>query len=472
MSSINTRKSDIVWNYIGTIVSMASGFVLLPLLMHFLSSSELGLWYVYVALSNFAMLFEFGFNPTFARNIVYVISGPQHLSIEGCDIKSVQEGIDWHLLNTVIKASKVIYAILAVVVLALLSTIGSLYISFVASGMGSFDIWVSWGLFCASVFLNLYFLWSITVLRGYGDIAGENKAVVIGRAAQLSVSAILLLLGYGLVGAAIGYLANAILLRLSAVVMLRKHKEIEKGRHSDTMPVEASSIREIFLTIFHVAWRDGLVQLAVYASTQAMSILSSIFLGLAETGTYSILLQFANAIYNFASTYPKSFFPAMQSAFAGGDMERQREYVSTGIVGYWGLFAIGTAGVYIFVLPLLPLFKPNVSVDYGLFLGMCLYLALLQQHSIFCNYIISMNEIPYMCGYIAAAALGTVLVCLMCGVFDMGAWGIVLGQAFSQIVYNNWKWPMYLCNKLNMTYRGIVVEGIRNWKGKLTRNRR
>ena len=318
MSSINTRKSDIVWNYIGTIVSMASGFVLLPLLMHFLSSSELGLWYVYVALSNFAMLFEFGFNPTFARNIVYVISGARHLSIEGCDIKSVQEGIDWHLLNTVIKASKVIYAILAVVVLALLSTIGSLYISFVASGMGSFDIWVSWGLFCASVFLNLSFLWSITVLRGYGDIAGENKAVVIGRAAQLSVSAILLLLGYGLVGAAIGYLANAILLRLSAVVMLRKHKEIEKGRHSDTMPVEASSIREIFLTIFHVAWRDGLVQLAVYASTQAMSILSSIFLGLAETGTYSILLQFANAIYNFASTYPKSFFPAMQSAFAGG----------------------------------------------------------------------------------------------------------------------------------------------------------
>ena len=196
------------------------------------------------------------------------------------------------------------------------------------------------GLLGSILRIGLYFLWSITVLRGYGDIAGENKAVVIGRAAQLSVSAILLLLGYGLVGAAIGYLANAILLRLSAVVMLRKHKEIEKGRHSDTMPVEASSIREIFLTIFHVAWRDGLVQLAVYASTQAMSILSSIFLGLAETGTYSILLQFANAIYNFASTYPKSFFPAMQSAFAGGDMERQREYVSTGIVGYWGLFAI------------------------------------------------------------------------------------------------------------------------------------
>lgn len=115
MTVIKTRKADVIWNYIGTIVSMTSGFILLPLLMCYLSDDELGLWYVYVALSNFAMLFEFGFNPTFARNIVYVVSGARHLSVEGCDKESVEEGIDWHLLNVVIKASKVIYAIIAVV---------------------------------------------------------------------------------------------------------------------------------------------------------------------------------------------------------------------------------------------------------------------------------------------------------------------------------------------------------------------
>lgn len=463
MAVIKTRKADVIWNYIGTIVSMTSGFILLPLLMRYLSDDELGLWYVYVALSNFAMLFEFGFNPTFARNIVYVVSGARRLSVKGCDKGSVEKGIDWHLLNVVIKSSKVIYAILAAVVLVLLATVGSVYIHIITNGINSADIWLSWGLFCASIFLNLYFLWSITVLRGYGDVAGENKAAVLGRAAQLVVSGVLLVAGFGLVGAAVGYLANALLLRLSAIVMLKKHKEIEEGRRSDTTPVDFSSIREIFFTIFHVAWRDGLVQLALYASTQAMSILSSIFLGLAETGTYSILLQFANAVYNFASTYPKSFFPAMQSAFAEGDLRRQREYVSTGIVGYWGLFIFGTTGVCLVILPLLPFFKPNIEVDYCLFLVMCLYLGLLQQHSIFCNYIISMNEIPYMWGYILASVLGIGFVYVFCGIFGMEAWGIILGQALSQVMYNNWKWPMYLCGKLDTTYRGILAEGVHEW---------
>ncbi len=472
MASINTRKSDVVWNYIGTIVSMSSGFILLPLLMHYLSGDELGLWYVYLALSSFAMLFEFGFNPTFARNIVYVVSGARKLSVEGCDKASVEEGVDWHLLNTVIKASKVIYAVIAVVVTALLATIGSVYIAFLTPGMDAAVIWGSWPLFCVAVFLNLYFLWSTTVLRGYGDIAGEKKASVFAKVAQLATSAVLLLAGLGLVGAAIGYLANALVLRLMAVLMLCKHKEIEEGRRSDTESVEASSIKDIFLTIFHVAWRDGLVKLAIYASTQAMSILSSLFLGLSETGTYSVLLQFANAVCNFATAYPNSFFPAMQSAFAESDSARQRRYVSTGIVGYWALLILGTVGVCVVFLPLLPLIKPGVVVDYGLFIAMCVYLGLLQQHSIFCNYIISMNEIPYMWGYIVAAAVGTGLVFLLCGVFGMGAWGIVLGQVISQLAYNNWKWPIYLCRKLGFSYLWCLREGVAGWKERLWNLRR
>ncbi len=467
MASIKTRKSDVIWNYIGTIISMTSGFILLPLLMRYLTDDELGLWYVYLALSNFAMLFEFGFNPTFARNIVYVISGARRLSAKGCDSDSVEEGIDWHLLNTVIKASKIIYAVIAVVVTVLLATVGSAYVVYVTSGMDAAIIWGSWPLFCVSVFLNLYFLWSITVLRGYGDIAGEKKASVFAKVAQLLVSAVLLVAGFGLVGAAIGYLVNAAVLRLVAVLMLRKHKDIEEGRHLDTKPIEASAVKDIFLTIFHVAWRDGLVKLALYASTQAMSILSSLFLGLSETGTYSVLLQFANAVYNFATAYPNSFFPAMQSAFAENDSARQRHYVSTGIVGYWALHVLGMVGVCVVFLPLLPLIKSGVMVDYGLFIGMCVYLGLLQQHSIFCNYIISMNEIPYMWGYIIAAVAGSGLVCLFCGVFGMGAWGIVLGQAISQLVYNNWKWPSYLCKKLGFSYRTCLAEGVSEWGKKL-----
>lgn len=464
MARIKTQKSDIVWNYIGTILSMSSGFVLLPLLMHYLSSDELGLWYVYVALSNFALLFEFGFSPTFARNIIYVISGARRLSAEGCDTASVEDGIDWHLLNTVIKASKVIYAIISLTVTALLLTVGSVYVSYITIGMDPIVIWGSWVLFCFSVFLNLYFLWATTVLRGYGDVAGEKKALVVSKITQLALSAMLLVAGCGLMGAAGGYLASSVMLRLSTIIFIRKHKKFNEGRLSDSRSVKASAIKEILFTILHIAWRDGVVQIALYASTQAMSILSSLFLGLSETGTYSVYLQFSNAICSFATAYPNSYFPAMQSAYAEDDQLAQRRYVSTGITGYWALAIAGTVGVCLVFLPLLPFLRQDISVNVPLFIALSLYLALLNQHSLCCCYIVGMNEIPYMFGYISAAVFGCVFVYFFCNAFAMGAWGIVLGQALSQLIYNNWKWPKYLCCKLGFSYRECLQEGLSVWK--------
>lgn len=469
MPLITTSKSDVIWSYVGTVVSMASGFVLLPLLLTYLSDEELGLWYVYLAIANLAQLFEFGFNPTFARNIVYVVSGARRLSAKGCDTASVKLGVDWHLLNVVIRACKFIYAGIAVVTLVLLATVGSAYVAYVASVMDVGQLWTSWTLFVVAIVTNLYFLYAISVLRGYGDIAGENRAKTFAKLVQLALSAALLVLGFGLVGAAVGYLANSILMRIFALMRMRLHREIEEGRRSDEERVSMSEVKSTVCTVGTLAWRDGLVQLAAYASTQAMTIMSSLFLGLAESGTYSVLLQLGTAVYNFANVYPKSYYPSMQAASAEGDGSKQRHIVSSGLVAYWCLFVFGVAGVCLVILPILPVFKPTVIVNYGLFLGMCVYLALWDHHSVCCNYIISMNEVPYMIGYLISSVLGVALVWVFCGGLCFGAWGIVLGQAVSQIVYNNWKWPMYLCGKLDIGYSELMRQGAAFWSDKLRR---
>ena len=465
--AFRTKRSDVIWNYVGTVVSMASGFVLLPLLMRFLSGDELGLWYVYIAVANLAMLFEFGFTPTFARNIVYVVSGARHLTATGHDLGSKEDGVDWHLLNTVIRTSKLIYAAIAGLTFILLSSIGTVYISYITSDLNDGLHWASWVLFCVSIVLNLYFLYSITTLRGYGDVAGENQAKTIAKVSQLIISGLLLILGFGLLGASIGYFVNSVVLRGYSLVRLRQHKKLEQGRAGDLRPITFDEIRTILATISHLAWRDGLVQLALYVSTQATSILCSLFLTLEQTGTYSVILQLATAASNFAAAYPRSFFPAMQSAYAENDVKQQRYIISTGIVAYWVLYLLGTIGVAVVILPFLPLLKPGTQVDYALYLMLSLYMALLQQHSICCNYIISMNEIPYLRGYLFAAVFGCSLIAFLCGVVHIGAWGIILGQAISQIIYNNWRWPQYLSHKLDTTYISLFEIGVGTWQGKL-----
>lgn len=460
MPLIKTTKADVIWNYIGTAVSMTSGFILLPLLMHYLSPSEIGLWYVFVAVSNFAMLFEFGFSPTFARNIVYVVSGEKGLAREGRMGEPNQGTIDWHLLATVIKASKIIYAGIAITVLVLLVLVGTPYIATIAADIPSVVRWGSWGVFCLSTFINLYYLYTITTLRGFGDVAGENRAKTIAKASQLVLSAALLISGAGLFGASIGYLVNGLLLRLLAGLEMRKHERLTKGIRQVKTPPDRSEIKEVVLTVGHLAWRDGLVQLANYASTQAMSLVGSLTLGLAETGNYSILMQFSNAVYGFAAVYPTSYFPAFQSAHAASDGEAQKDIVSKTMSAYIILLLFGLIGAGLVIQYVLPLVKEGFTPNVMQFICMVLYLGLWNQHSLCCSYIIAMNEIPYLKSYIAAAICGTALSYFLSGPMRWGAWGLIVGQAVSQLMYNNWKWPKYLAEKLGDSYLQLLKRGV------------
>lgn len=448
-------------------MSMASGFILLPLLLMFLNDSEIGLWYVFVAVANLTLLFEFGFNPAFARNIVYCLTGARKLSKQGCDSSSIKEGVDWHLLKAVMKSSKLLYAAISMLALLCCATIGSIYIAHIMGDIAQQSYWIAWLFFIIAIFFNLYFYYTLTFLRGYGDIASENKAKTFSRLGQLTVTAFLLAAGFGLVGAALGYLINSLVLRLLAWFYLRKHTEINKGLKSDEKKVSKQDIKSVFSTISFVAWRDGIVQVSCYASTQAMSIIASLFLSLASTGTYSILLQFGTAIYHFASAYTKSFYPSFQSARMEGDYSTQQAIVSRGLSAYWILFLFGSLGVIIAIFPILPFFKPGINLNIPLFIFLLIYLSLWNQHSVCCNFIIGMNEIPYVKGYIVAAVLGIIFSVLFINVLGIGAWGLVLGQFVAQIIYNNWKWPKYLAEKLQSNYFNLLKSGFIFWANKL-----
>ena len=168
---VTVSKRDVIWNYVGTIASMGSNFLLLPLLLSFLSSAQIGLWYVFVAISGFAQLLEFGFTSTLSRNILYC------------------------LMRVVLDTSKTIYAVLGLIALFVAATLGTFYVSYVTDSFlieGSLPAWI---VFVVSIFTNLYFLYCLTFLRGLGDVAGENRAKTLARIGQLAITAVLLFCG-------------------------------------------------------------------------------------------------------------------------------------------------------------------------------------------------------------------------------------------------------------------------------------
>lgn len=461
---INVRKQDIVWNYIGTIVSMSSNFVLLPLLLLFLSGKQIGLWYVFVAISGFAQLLEFGFTATLSRNILYCLSGAQTLAKTGLADNERAGGSDvnWHLFRTVLMTSRIVYAFIGIIALVLASTLGSFYVSSVT---GHFAIeWSlpAWIVFDFSIFTNLYYLYKLTFLRGIGDVASENRAKTIARIGQIIITAVLLICGLQLLAAAMGFLTYSLLLRSIAGRAFDSDPKVTAGLASDCSPIDKSEVKAVFSSITFVASRDGIVSVAWYGATQATSLICSAYLGLEENATYSVLLQFATALYNLGSAYARSCFPMYQSAFVAEDETTQRHVVERGVSCYVLMYVAGVVVIAI-CLPVLTLFKHDFICDRALFLGLAAYLFLLNQHSLFCNIIVNMNEIPYYKAYIVSTAVGILLTCFLCGVFGMGSWGLVLGQAVPQLMYNNWKWPSYVLNRLGISYFEMLRHGVNWW---------
>lgn len=459
---VKASKRDVLWNYIGTIVSMTSGFILIPLLLMYLSEEEIGLWYVFVAISNFTVLFEFGFNPTFARNIVYCVSGASGTAREGRPELSQEGSVDVNLLLRLMRSCKIVYAVISLATILLLLFAGTSYIGYVAAALPGESYWPAWTVIVISVFINLYFLYLQTFLRGFGDIEGENKARVFSRVSQLVISGVLLALGWGLISASIGLLANGVVLRVYASIRLKRNHLAQQARSSG-QGVSCSEVMETVGSVWHIAWRDGIVQLSGFASGQAMSIVCSLFIGLAETGIYSLSAQFAGAVTSFASAFIKSYYPAFQSAYVRCDTDEMCSIMNRGIAVYYIVSMIGTVGVALFVLPLAPLIKPGYVVDLPFFLFITLYNFLSSQYGIFCNLIVSTNRIPYVWGYLVSGAASIALSCSFGAAGIAGMWGITASQIIVQCAYNVWKWPRFVTRELGTTLPRSVIEGLRYW---------
>lgn len=456
---IKTSKRDVLWNYAGTIVSMGGNFLILPFLVFFLTGAELGLWYVYIAVGNLVMLFEFGFSPTFSRNFAFCWTGARELIREECIRSEGDQKADPGLMAHLIAACRMVYRRVALVALVILIVPGTLYVLNVAGGLGRTEVLVSWTIFASGVLLNIYFLWYAAALRGIGLVAADNQVTIAARLAQVVLSVILLFFGFGLIGASIGFFANALVYRLIGNWKFWHNSQVE-ALNLKSVLVDEGRRNRIYKTISYNAFKDGGVQLANYASTQACSLICSSFLGLEQAGAFSIALQFATAIGNLSQALMTSCRPMLQSAYQRGDELLVRRTFGTCVAVYVGLFAVMFIGVLLIAYPLLNIFKPGANFDPLVYFGVSLYMFLFDWCALFASMLANTNTIPYVRAYVISAVAGVALSIGLVNIPGLEAWGLILGSALPQCAYNVWKWPCVAASKVSSTSMSLLRIGI------------
>lgn len=447
---VRISKMDIIWSYIGTVMSMGSNLLMLPFLIYFLSEEMLGLWYVFASIGAVATLFDMGFSVTFARNITYCWSGAKTLKKENVEFTDNSEA-DYRLMKNVLTTCKIIYGILGGIALILLLSVGTFYVKYVSRGLDSTVTIIAWIIYAIAAFLNLYYGYYASFLRGVGAVERANKNTVYARMAQIILTIILLFCGTGLIGACIAYLVYGMVFRLLGKYHFYKYKGIGEHLAQIKQRTDKNQIKELFLVVWHNAWRDGSISIANYFCNQASTIICSMYLSLSEVGIYSIGVQIAQAIAQISGTLYTAYQPELQSAYISSNIEKMKKTMSIIVMTFIYLFVLGTLGVIIIGLPILRLIKPNTVVSVPVLIGLCIYQFMLKLRNCYTSYFSCTNRILYVNGFIFSAVICVLLSVYMIGPLHLGIWGLIIAQIISQAIYNIWKWPIKAHKEMKLT---------------------
>lgn len=323
---------------------------------------------------------------------------------------------------------------------------------------------ISWLIYSIAIFMNLYFGYYDSFLRGVGDIADVNKYKILARIVQICLLAGLLYCGFGIVGASIAYLCYGYVFRTAAKRRFYSYQDIGKHLKSVTEKISRSEITELFKVIWHNAWRDGLVSLANYLSNQVTVIIGSFYLTLAETGAYSLAVQLAQAIVQIASALYTAYQPTLQAAYVDRDKEKMKDSMSAILSVYIVTVIIGFAALLTVGIPLIKLVKPSAVLSTSIILGVGLYQTILKGRNCYTSYISSTNRVPYAKAFVVSGVLCLVFSVILEEAFAIGVWGLIVAQIASQLVFNAWYWPMFVHKELSLSPLEIFPRGVKEVK--------
>lgn len=448
---IKITKYDVIWNWVGIIVSLFSNFLMIPFLVLFLDGDTYGLWNVFVSLGSISVLFDFGFNSMFSRNVSYCWSGVDELKKEGVMKANKDAKTNYVLLGKVIKTCQLIYFFISIIAFIGLSTIGTIYIIYVSKEIFSINILYAWIIYAIGVFLNLFYGYYDAFLRGVGEVGTVNKIRTIAKVVQITMTAVLLYLGLNLIGVAIAYVMYGAIFR---VLCKRAFYSIDdiKMNLDRKLKIDKSDIKSIFVVVWYNAWKDGVVSIANYISNQVTTILCSLYLGLTATGEFGLIVQLFSAIAQISSSLFSVYQPALQEAYARREKEYSQRIFSFSLIAFELLYVMGSMAVIVIIVPILKYIRPQMSFNILVLVLLCIYQGLLKYRDCYACYLAGTNRLIYYKSFLFSAMVCLLLSLIFLKYFNLGIIGLGIAQIISQLIYNVWYWPKMVDNELSLTF--------------------
>lgn len=463
--SISLSKKDVIWGYIAQFFSLTTGLITLPLILNMLSTEEIAMNYLMITIGSLVSLFDFGFAPQFGRNITYIFSGAQELRKEGIEISSTSNEVNYRLLATMIHTARYVYRRIGFIILFVMLTFGTLYISKATNGFSNVNnSLIIWIVYSFSVFFNIYYSYYSSLLLGKGLIKESKQASIYTSVLKIILTFAFLFGGLGLLGVALANLispfANWYISYFYFFTQDLKNK-ISSYKISNTEKLE------LFKIIWYNSKKLGLVFLGSYAVSKLGMFLAGLYLSPNEVASYGLMLQLVGIITGIASTLFNVYQPKFAELRVRNDNALLIRNFAFSMNVFYILFILGTAFLILSGPPLLTVIGSNAVLPSTLVVLFSIIMLLEGNHSNFATFIVTKNSIPFVKpSLIAGTAIG-IGSFLSLQFTNLGILGLVLVQGLSQIVYANWKWPHVVCKEFHISFPSFILLGFRESFNKL-----
>lgn len=442
-------KKDVIWNFVATFMRIASGVIVLPLVLRLLTKDEVGLWNIFLYIGSLATLLDFGFSNAFSRNITYIFSGVKTLKSKGyVAVDDTDKSIDYGLLRSVISAMRRYYGILAGLFLILFFVVSPFYLSVILKKYtgNHEEIWIAWFTYGVLVAYQLYTYYYSSILTGRGLVKRSLQIIIIGQASRILISVICLLMGLGILSLVIGQFVSDIVNRTLCYFAF-----YDKGIRTKLKVKSEIPVKEIMKIMTPNALRIGATTIGGFFINKAVMFIAPLYLTLSDIGSFGTTKQMIDLIVSLGGIWFNTYYPKTTLYLVNNDINGVKRLYIKGKLCLIAVFIVCGLGLIFVGPPLLVFIKSNTHLLSGSMMFVFLIVAFLEaNHGMSGLLLLTRNEVPFVK---AALVSGIAVLCLLYISFNytsLGIWGMIISAGIAQAVYQNWKWPLMVKRELNL----------------------
>ena len=439
-------KKEIAWSYLGTAFMIGAGVILLPFILHKMPQETVGIWNIFQTITFLVMLLDFGFRPSFARNISYIFSGVKTLQKEGVAHTTADAAVDYGLLKGTLIAMRRFYRWIAIGVLVLLATAGTAYFWYILQKYSGDrqDAMIAWILLILINCYNLYTLYYDALLTGKGYVKRMQQITIVGQAVYVGLAIGLIYAGLGLTAIVASQLVSIIIRRVLTYQVFFT-KEL-RARLKDA---EAKEPKQILGAITPNAIKIGLTQLGGFLVNKSAILIGSAFLTLEEVACYGITMQVMDILARCGTVFYQSYMPKLAQCRAENDLTGLKRYYLLCTGSLMLIYVLGSfAWIYLGEWALELIGSQTFFVPTTMLIVMLVISLLEHNHAVSAGFIMADNKIPFFIPSLVSGAATVLLLWIFLGPLHMGIWGLILAPGLAQLAYQNWKWPSVVIKEL------------------------